>query len=148
MLTPGEFAGRLAEWVAAFNRGSLDLPDRLLHRDATFRLNGTAYEDTLGRPATDPLVRLVSRGPGGYRLLARALQYALQRAEVAVRDFEITRGLATGYVDLSGVLRDTSELWRTSADLAMTVDVDGQVTELSFQIAGPSLERLRQARQA
>jgi len=148
MLTPGEFAGRLAEWVAAFNRGSLDLPDRLLHRDATFRLNGTAYEDTLGRPATDPLVRLVSRGPGGYRLLARALQYALQRAEVAVRDFEITRGLATGYVDLSGVLRDTSELWSTSADLAMTVDVDGQVTELSFQIAGPSLERLRQARQA
>ena len=148
MLTPGEFAGRLAEWVAAFNRGSLDLPDRLLHRDATFRLNGTAYEDTLGRPATDPLVRLVSRGPGGYRLLAKALQYALQRAEVAVRDFEITRGLATGYVDLSGVLRDTSELWSTSADLAMTVDVDGQVTELSFQIAGPSLERLRQARQA
>ncbi len=148
MLTPGEFAGRLAEWVAAFNRGSLDLPDRLLHRDATFRLNGTAYEDTLGRPATDPLVRLVSRGPGGYRLLARALQYALQRAEVAVRDFEITRGLATGYVDLSGVLRDTSELWSTSADLAMTVDVDGQVTEVSVQIAGPSLERLRQARQA
>ena len=148
MLTPGEFAGRLAEWVAAFNRGSLDLPDHLLHRDATFRLNGTAYEDTLGRLATDPLVRLVSRGPGGYRLLAKALQYALQRAEVAVRDFEITRGLATGYVDLSGVLRDTSEPWHTSADLAMTVDVDGQVTEVSVQIAGPSLERLRKARQA
>ena len=72
MLTPGEFVARVAEWIATYNRGSLDLPDGLLHKNAVFRLNGTAYEDMLGRPATDPLVRLVARGPAAYRLLGTA----------------------------------------------------------------------------
>lgn len=139
---------RVAHWVATFNRGSLDLPDGVLHRNATFRLNGTAYEDTMGRPASDPLLRLVSRGPGGYRLLARALQYALRQPEVAVRNFDIRHGLATGHVDLSGQLRDTGEAWTTSADLALTVNVEGQVTELSFQMSSSSLARLQRARQA
>ena len=40
MLTPREFVSRVTEWVDAFNRGSLDLPDGVLHRDAVFRLNG------------------------------------------------------------------------------------------------------------
>jgi hypothetical protein len=147
-MTPGEFVGRVTEWVAAFNRGSLDLPDGVLHRDATFRLNGTAYEDTLGRPASDPLVRLVARGPGGYRLLVKALQYTLGEPEIALRDFEIRRGLATGYLDLSGTLRDTGESWVGCADLVMTVDVDGRVTEVAVQMDTTSVSRLQQARQA
>ena len=148
MLTPGEFVGRVTEWVAAFNRGSLDLPDGVLHKDAVFRLNGRAYEDTLGRPATDPLVRLVARGAGGYRLLVKALQYTLTAPEIALRDFEIRHGLGTGYVDLTGQLRDTGEAWVANADLAMTVDVDGQVTEIAIQMDPEHVARLQRARQA
>ena len=147
-MTPVEFVGRVAEWVACFNRGSLDLPDGVLHRDAVFRLNGTAYEDTLGRPATDPLVRLVARGPGGYRLLVKALHYTLGAPEVALRDFEIRHGLATGHADLTGTLRDTGAAWVGSADIVMTVDVDGRVTELAVQMDAASVSRLQQARQA
>lgn len=146
-MTPGEFVARVAEWVAVFNRGSLDLPDGILHKDAIFRLNGTAYEDTLGRPATDPLVRLVARGPGGYRLLVKALQYTLGTPEIALRDFDIRHGLATGHVDLSGTLRDTGESFVGNADVAMTVDVDGHVTELAIQMDRDVVVRLQQARQ-
>lgn len=148
MLTPAEFVGRVAEWVAAFNRHSLDLPDGILHRDAVFRLNGRAYEDTLGRPSTDPLVRLVARGPGGYRLLAKALQYTLTAPEIALRNFEVRYGLATGHIDLSGQLRDTAEAWCSNADVAMTVDIDGHVTELAIQMDADRVERLQRARQA
>jgi len=148
MLTPGEFVGRVAEWVASFNKASLDLPDGILHKDAVFRLNGRAYEETLGRPVTDPVVRLVARGPGGYRLLVKALQYTLTAPEIALRDFEIRRGLATGHVDLSGRLRDTGEAWVGHADLVMTVDIDGRVTELAIQMDDAVVARLQRARQA
>lgn len=148
MLTPGEFVGRVAEWVATFNRGSLDLPDGVLHKDAVFRLNGRAYEDTLGRPITDPLVRLVARGPGGYRLLVKALQYTLTAPEIALRDFEIRRGLATGHIDLSGTLRDTAEAWVINADVVMTVDLDGHVTEIAVQMDDEAVARLQRARQS
>ena len=147
-MTPVEFVGRVTEWIASFNRSSLDLPDGLLHKDAVFRLNGTAYEDTLGRPVTDPLVRLVARGPGGYRLLVKALQYTLGTPEIALRDFEIRHGLATGHADVTGTLRDSGEPWTGSADVVMTVDVDGRVTELAVQMDATSVARLRQARQA
>jgi hypothetical protein len=148
MLTPGEFVGRVAEWVATFNRGSLDLPDGILHKDAVFRLNGRSYEDTLGRPATDPLVRLVARGPGGYRLLVKALQYTLTTPEIALRDFEIRHGLATGHIDLSGRLRDSGEAWESNADVVMTVDIDGHVTEIAIQMDDEAVARLQRARQA
>ena len=148
MLTPGEFVTRVAEWVATFNRGSLDLPDGLLHKDATFRLNGVAYEDTLGRPSTDPLVRLVARGAGGYRLLVKALQYTLTTPEVALRNLDVHHGLATGHIDLSGVLRDTGESWVTNADVAMTIDIDGHITEFAVQMDDDRVARLRRAREA
>lgn len=145
-MTPGEFAARVAEWVAVFNRGSLDLPDGMLHKDAVFRLNGVAYEDTLGRPASDPLVRLVARGPGGYRLLAKALQYTLGSPDVALRNLDVRHGLATGHVDLGGTLRDTGEALISNADLVMTIDVDGHVTELAVQMDRDVVARLQRAR--
>jgi len=148
VLTSGEFVARVAEWVATFNRGSLDLPDGLLHKDAIFRLNGTAYDEMLGRPSTDPLVRLVARGPGGYRLLCKALQYTLGAPEIALRNFEARHGLATGHVDVSGRLRDTDEAWVTNADVVMTIDIDGHVTELAVQMDDAAIARLGTARRA
>jgi hypothetical protein len=73
---------RVARLVAFFNEGSLDVPDDLIDRGCVFRLNGVAYEDTMGRPVSDPLVRLVARGPAAYRLLAQALRYAVPDAQV------------------------------------------------------------------
>ncbi len=137
---------RVAEWMALVNGGSLDLPDDLLHRQATFRLNGVAYEDIMGRPVSDPLVRLVARGHGGYRLLLTALRYALTAPEVVLRDLDVSRGLATAHVELSGTLRDTGEAWTTSCDLALVVDVDGRVTEIGVQMDPAAVSRILRAR--
>ncbi len=137
---------RVAEWMALVNRGSLDLPDDLLHRQATFRLNGVAYEDIMGRPVSDPLVRLVARGHGAYRLLLTALRYALTAPEVVLRDLSVSRGLATAHAEVSGTLRDTGEPWTTSADLALVVDVDGRITEIGVQMDPDAVSRILRAR--
>ena len=146
MLTHGEFVARIAEWIASVNQGSLDLPTDLLHRQATFRLNGVAYEDMMGRPVTDPIVRLVARGPGGYRLLFTALRFALTTPEVAVRDLDVARGMATAHADLSGTLRDTGEHWTTTCDLVLLVDVDGRITEIGVQMEPSAVARIQRAR--
>jgi hypothetical protein len=148
VLTPGEFGARIAEWVALVNAGSLDLPADLLHRQATFRLNGVAYEDRMGRPVTDPLVRLMARGQGGYRLLLTALRYALTAPEVALRDLVAARGLATAHADLSGVLRDTGETWTGVCDLVLVLDVDGRITEIGIQMDPDAVSRIQRARSA
>lgn len=148
MLTPGEFVARVAEWMALVNRGSLDIPAGMLHRQASFRLNGIAYDEIMGRPITDPLVRLVARGPGGYRLLLTALRFALTAPEIALRDFDVSRGLATAHADLSGALRDTGEAWTATCDLALVVDVDGQITEIGVQMDPAQVARLLRARSA
>ena len=64
--------------VAAFNRGSLDVPARLFTPRTTFALNGRSYESILGGSPDDPLIRLLARGAAGYRTAAKALQYAEQ----------------------------------------------------------------------
>ena len=148
MITPAEFVARVAQWVAYVNQGSLDLPADLLHRQAAFRLNGTAYEDTMGRPLSDPLVRLFALGQGGYRLLFTALRYALTAPEIAIRDLDVSGGLATAHVDLSGTLRDTSETWTTTCDLVLVVDVDGHVTEIGVQMEPAAVARIQRARSA
>lgn len=148
MLTRGEFVTRIAEWMAAINHGSLDIPTDLLHRQAVFRLNGVAYEDIMGRPITDPIVRLVARGPGGYRLLLTALRFALTRPEIAVRNLDISGGMATAHADLSGTLRDTGERWTTTCDLVLLVDVEGQVTEIGVQMDPAAVARIQRARSA
>lgn len=148
MLTSGEFVARVAEWIALVNRGSLDIPTDLLHRQASFRLNGIAYEEIMGRPVSDPLVRLVARGPGGYRLLLTALRFALTSPEIALRDLDISRGLATAHADMSGTLRDTGEAWTASCDLALVVNVDGEITEIGVQMDPAEVARLLRARSA
>lgn len=146
MLTPAAFVARVAEWMALVNAGSLDLPTDLLHRQASFRLNGTAYEDIMGRPVSDPLVRLVARGQGGYRLLLTGLRYALPTFEVALRDLDVSRGLATAHADVSGVLRDTGEAWTTTCDLVLVLDVDARITEIGVQMDPAAVTRIARAR--
>jgi hypothetical protein len=83
---------RLDALLALFNRGSLDLPEGALARDAIFRLNGVAYEESLGRSPADPLVRLVARGAGGYRFLAKGLRFAMPDATVTLDAHEVVPG--------------------------------------------------------
>ncbi len=79
-------ADKLARLAQAFNEGSLDVPEGLIDRGCVFRLNGVAYEDTMGRPLTDPIVRMVARGPAAYRFLAQAVRYALPDARLEVAE--------------------------------------------------------------
>jgi len=70
--------------VAAFNRGSLDVPSNLFTSRTTFSLNNRSYESILGGSADDPLIRLLARGVAGYRTAAKALQYSLPGACISV----------------------------------------------------------------
>jgi hypothetical protein len=141
---------RLELLVAQFNRNSLDLPDGFLDRNAAFRLNGVAYEDTLGRPADDPLVRLVARGPAAYRFLAKALRYAIPDAVLALRALERkTLGdgsLFFGAARLSGTLRRPAEAFDQQASIELRVDAAGRLVDVSVTLDPAAVDRLRAAR--
>ena len=70
--------------MAAFNRGSLDVPAHLFTPRTTFTLNNRTYESMLGGSPDDALIRLLARGAAGYRTAAKALQYALQAPIVTI----------------------------------------------------------------
>jgi len=97
--------------VAAFNRGSLDVPAGFFAPQTSFTLNDRSYETILGGSPDDPLIRLLARGVGGYRTAARALQYALQQPIVTVETLsdpdDHDAGVATLRVE--GQLRDSNE---------------------------------------
>lgn len=65
--------------IALFNARGMDLPDGLFDRRTQFLLNGAAFETLLGQSPTDPLALMLTRGPAGYRFMAKALQHALPR---------------------------------------------------------------------
>jgi hypothetical protein len=114
------------ELIALFNRRSEDLPDHLFDRRTQFVLNGVPFEETLGRPASDPLVLMLTRGPAGYRLALKAILHAVPDARIERGEF------STAVEDgahclrwqcwLSGHLRGTGEAIETvfAAELAIT----------------------------
>jgi hypothetical protein len=143
---------RLSELVALFGRGSLDLPDGILTHDTVFRLNGLAYDATLGRSANDPLARLVGRGPGGYRFLFKALRFALPDAHLTVGALVRTsldtgcRLAGTGRLD--GTLRGSGEAIAADVDLGFTFDEVGRLTAIDAGLASDLVARIQSARQA
>ena len=143
---------RLSALLGLFDRGSLDLPDGALTHDTVFRLNGVAYDATLGRPADDPLARLVGRGPGGYRFLFKALRFALPGARLAVRALERT-SLETGCrlaggARLEGTLRGTGEAFAADVDLSFTFDAHGGLRVIDVGMDADAVARIQAARQA
>src|SRR5262245_54861434 len=68
--------------VELFNTRSMDLPDGLFDRRTRFLVNGTAFEEMLGKPPDDPLVRMLTRGGAGYRFSAVAVQHAVPDATI------------------------------------------------------------------
>jgi hypothetical protein len=141
----------LLELITSFNRQKTDLPDGAMHKACVFRLNGLAYHEQLGRPADDPLVRLIGCGPGGYRFILAALRHAVHEPRLAV-DEETTaedragdasrlraRGRLTGRLRGSG--RDIS------AECLLEVTADGDAArEIAVTLGDADLELLREAR--
>ena len=128
---------RLAALIAAFNAGSLDVPDGLFDANCVFRLNGVAYEDTLGRPVTDPIVRLVGRGLTAYRFLAQAVRYAMPDARVSMEN-------PGGFLD--GTLRGEPVSRRIPAEVSLIADSRGRLTEVAVVVSAADLDAIRRAR--
>jgi hypothetical protein len=141
---------RLSTLVELFDRGSLDLPDGVLTHDTVYRLNGAAYDATLGRPAGDPLARLVGRGSGGYRFLLKALRFALPDARLTIGTLERT-GLDTGCRlagdgHLAGTLRGSHEAFAVDLDVAFTFDDTGRLLAIDVQCDPDAVTRIQAAR--
>jgi hypothetical protein len=143
---------RLSALVGLFDDGSLDLPDGLITHETVYRLNGVAYDATLGRPAGDPLARLVGRGAAGYRFLIKALRFALPDARLAVGALERTTVDAgcrlTGGGRLRGTLRGSGETLVSDADLAFTFDAHGRLVAIDAGLAPEDVARILAARRA
>ena len=142
---------RLSALVSLFGRGSLDLPDGVLTRDTVYRLNGVAYDESLGRPG-DPLARLVGRGPGGYRFLLKALRFALPDARLAIGSLERTSldggCRLTGGARLAGTLRGTGEAFDEPCALALDYDADGRLAVIHVTMEPAQIARIQTARHA
>ncbi|MEW6319550.1 MAG: hypothetical protein AB1635_00520 [Acidobacteriota bacterium] len=137
--------------VELFNRKGMDLPDGLFDRRTQFVLNGAPYETLLGRDPDDPLVRMIARGPAGYRFAAKALQHALPDAALARGELDLAEGpegpALRGRVWLSGHARDTGE--RVDTVVAVELWLDGAtVVRAAADVDVAALETLRRARLA
>ena len=143
----------LASLVSLFNAGKSDLPDGALHRNCVFRLNGRAYHEHLGRPANDPLVRLIGCGPAGYRFILTAVRYALPDAHVTVYDehgsehrhgreeLEVTRRAG-----LRGTLRGSGAPFRAECELTLREDHHGCIHEIAVTMGDADVELIMSAR--
>jgi hypothetical protein len=138
------------ELIALFNRRSEDLPDRLFDRRTQFLLNGVPFEDTLGRSPSDPLVLMLSRGPAGYRLIAKAMLHAIPDARIERGELswaeEAGQPRLRWQCWLSGHLRGTRETIETVFDAEFTLASSGIVERAAAAIDETRLAAIRDAR--
>jgi hypothetical protein len=141
---------KLSELLAYFHRGSLDVPEALFGRGCVFRINGIAYEETLGRSVNDPLVRLVGRGPAAYRLLAQGLRYAIPDLTIELEDVVDAggSGLVTCIARLRGLPRGAAGPLDAGVDVALVTGTDGRLVEVGVQATDELLRVLSAARGA
>jgi hypothetical protein len=128
--------------VAAFNRGSLDVPAGFFTPRTTFTLNDRSYETILGGSPDDPLIRLLARGVGGYRTAAKALQYALKESEIIVESLSDpdASGARVASLRVEGRLRNSNE--RVAVRCAL--ELMGTDTELgSVHVRCPEADIVR-----
>ncbi len=96
------------------------------------------------------MVRLIARGPGAYRFLAKAVQYAMPDARIMMgaltRLSRTTGSDLDGSATLSGVLRGSSEPFTADCDIALAFDESGHLTGVAVRIDEQPLARLREAR--
>jgi hypothetical protein len=145
-VTPDRLLGQIDQLLSYFNRRVMDVPDRFFDRDAQFLLNGVPYEHLLGRDATDALVRLIARGPAGYRFAAKAVQHALETVLVTREAFEIAPARATGHIILRGTLRGSAEVFEERLPVDLTLTPAGAVAAADIRITDAALATLIVAR--
>lgn len=135
--------------VAAFNRGSLDVPTGLFTPRTTFTLNSQSYEAILGGSADDPLIRLLARGAAGYRTAAKALQYALVDAVASVESLSEPdeSRFRTAAVRVHGRLRESSEPFTTLATLRLGC-THAELTSVDVICSEEALARIAASRRA
>ena len=138
---------RIDTLLAYFNRGILDVPTGLFDRNTMFSLNGATYESRLGRSADDPLVRLIARGPAGYRFIATALLHALEHAHAAVGHLDAGANGASGTILLMGELRGSHERFEEVLGVTLAFTPAGALASVDVTMEEAALERLRSARQ-
>jgi hypothetical protein len=135
--------------IAAFNKGSLDVPAGLFTGRTTFTLNGRSYESILGGSPDDPLIRLLARGVAGYRTAAKALQYAVPGAAALVDSLSEpdASGVRTASIRVEGHLRDSSEPFATRASVRL-VSTDRQLASVDVSCPEDDLARIAASRLA
>ena len=137
---------QIDQLIALFNRRSEDLPDGLFDRRTQFTLNGVAFEAMLGRPASDPLVLMLTRGPAGYRFAAKAVWHAVPDARVERAEIETAPAVTRVPCWLSGHLRDASEPADTQFSVEFTLNAAGHVERAALSVDESRLARIREAR--
>ena len=135
--------------VAAFNRGSLDVPAHLFTPRTTFSLNNRSYESILGGSADDPLVRLLARGVAGYRTAAKALQYAVLDARISLESLSDgdEKGSRSALIRLEGQLRDSGQPFEARASLRIT-GAELELTSIEVSCREDDLARVAASRRA
>jgi hypothetical protein len=140
---------RVDELIALFNRKSMDIPDGLLDRRTQFLLNGTPFEAMLGRPADDPLVLMIARGPAGYRFAIKALQHALPDARVQRGDIENAATPDGGFavlLSVSGHVRGEGQRLEVAAHVRVSLGAAGTVSSAEATVEPAVVAILREAR--
>jgi hypothetical protein len=140
---------RVDELITLFNRKSMDIPDGLLDRRTQFLLNGTPFEAMLGRPADDPLVLMIARGPAGYRFAIKALQHALPDARVQRGDIENAATPDGGFavlLSVSGHVRGEGQRLEVAAHVRVSLGAAGTVSSAEATVEPAVVAILREAR--
>jgi hypothetical protein len=140
--------------VAAFNKGSLDVPANLFTPRTTFTLNGRSYESILSEGGSgtaskdDPLIRLLARGAAGYRTAAKAVQYALQRPVVTIESLSEpdASGYRTATVRIEGQLRHSQQPFAAEVTFQIA-HANGELSSIDAICPERDLAQIAAARQ-
>jgi hypothetical protein len=150
METRSRLSASIDHLIALFNRRSEDVPDGLFDRRTQFVLNDVPFEAMLGRPATDPLVLMLTRGAAGYRFTAKALVHAIPDATIERGEIATTTagGVETAQWQcwLSGHLRGTEEPIDAMFDVELSLNGIGGVARACVTINESRLSAIREAR--
>jgi hypothetical protein len=136
----------LDDLIACFNRRVMDVPDGLFDRNAQFTLNGRTFESMLGRADDDPLIRMIARGPAGYRFAAKPLLHALETVLVSRMDFEHAPERARTVVALRGTLRGSGTVLDEMVTIDLRLTPAASVSRADVTIGEGALDRIRGAR--
>jgi hypothetical protein len=137
---------RLDGLIAYFNRRVMDVPDDFFDRHARFTLNGQTFESMLGRSDDDPLIRLIARGPAGYRFAAKPLLHALETVLVSRMDFQGDDERVRVVLALRGTLRGSGAVLDELVTVDLALTSAGSVTRADVMIGAGALDRIRAAR--